>query len=207
MTDFEQARTQLVETLRAERIDDETVLDAMAAVPRHRFVPESEREHAYEDRPLSIGSGQTISAPHMVAMMAALLDLRPDDRVLEIGTGCGYHAAVTAELVGPEHVYSVEYHEALADRASETLADTGYGDVSVRTGDGKEGWEGYAPYDCAYLTCAAPEFPSAVVEQVRPDGTVLAPIGRHDQRLVLGQRRADSLDREDHGRVRFVPLQ
>jgi len=208
MTDPERARERLVDRLRGERVDDEAVLSAMAAVPRHRFVPESRRKNAYADRPLPIGEGQTISAPHMVAIMADLLDLRGGDRVLEIGTGCGYHAAVTAELVGAENVYSVEYHEELAERARETLAATGYDDVSVRAGDGKQGWAEHAPYDRAYLTCAAPELPEAVVEQVRPGGLILAPVGSGSQRLVRARRNADgSLDRETHGRVRFVPLQ
>jgi protein-L-isoaspartate(D-aspartate) O-methyltransferase len=208
MTDWAQARDRMVERLRGNRVDDEAVLAAMNSVPRHRFVPEDARDSAYADRPLPIGAGQTISAPHMVAVMADLLMLREGDRVLEIGTGCGYHAAVTAELVGSGNVYSVEYHEELAEQARERLAGTGYGAVSVRAGDGKQGWEEYAPYDRAYLTCAAPELPAAVVEQVRPGGVVLAPIGSGTQRLVRARRRPDgSLSRESHGRVRFVPLQ
>jgi protein-L-isoaspartate(D-aspartate) O-methyltransferase len=207
MGDYEAARRQLVERL-DDRVSDPDVLDAMRAVPRHRFVPEGRRDSAYADRPLRIGQGQTISAPHMVAIMADLLNLREGDRVLEIGTGCGYHAAVTAELVGADGVYSVEYHDELAERARENLAATGYGDVSVRAGDGKKGWAEGAPYDRAYLTCAAPELPPAVVEQVRPGGLILAPVGSGTQRLVRARRNADgSLDRETHGRVRFVPLQ
>ena len=207
--DFEAARERLVEHLVDRgQIDDKRVLDAMAAVPRHEFVPESRRQAAYQDTPLPIGKGQTISAPHMVAVMADLLDLRPGNDVLEIGTGCGYHAAVTAELVGPERVSTVEYHESLAERARQRLAELGYEDVSVRAGDGKQGWPKRAPYDRAYLTCAAPEFPESVVEQVRPGGYLLAPIGRHRQTLVRARHRADeSLDREDHGGVRFVELQ
>ena len=206
---FEAARERLVEHLANRgRIDDKRVLDAMAAVPRHEFVPESRRQAAYRDTPLPIGEGQTISAPHMVAIMADLLDLRPGDDVLEVGTGCGYHAVVTAELVGPEHVSTVEYHDSLAEQARQRLTELGYEDVSVRAGDGKEGWLERAPYDRAYLTCAAPEFPEAVVEQVRPGGYLLAPIGRDRQTLVRARRRADgSLDSEDHGGVRFVELQ
>ncbi|WP_225332976.1 protein-L-isoaspartate(D-aspartate) O-methyltransferase [Halomicrobium urmianum] len=205
--DFAARRGELVERL-AERVDDEDVLAAMRAVPRHEFVPEDRRGNAYADRPLPIGGGQTISAPHMVAMMAELLDLREGDAVLEVGTGCGYHAAVTAELVGDEGVYTVEYRESLAEDARERLADLGYEGISVRVGDGKEGWEAHAPYDRAYLTAAAPEFPGPVVEQVRPGGLLLAPIGTGRQRLVRARKRADGeLDRDSHGAVRFVRLQ
>lgn len=209
MTDWEERREALVDRLaERESIEDDRVLDAVSSVPRHEFVPDHERLDAYADRPLPIAEGQTISAPHMVAIMAELLDLRPGDEVLEIGTGCGYHAAITAEIVGPENLDSVEYHETLAEQARDQLADVGYGDVSVRAGDGKEGWPEHAPYDRAYLTCAAPEFPDAVVEQIRPEGRLLAPIGRGRQTLVRARKRADgSLARERHGGVRFVELQ
>lgn len=209
--EFETRRANLVERLvKRGDIERDATAEALRAVPRHAFVPEGRRDAAYEDRPLPIGSGQTISAPHMVAVMLDLLALEPDDAVLEIGTGCGYHAATVAEVVGPEHVFSVEYHGELADRARERLADAGYGDVSIRAGDGHEGWAEHAPYDAAYLTCAAEEFPSAVVEQVRPGGRVLAPLDRGGiaQELVLGRRRADgSLETETNGGVRFVPMQ
>jgi protein-L-isoaspartate(D-aspartate) O-methyltransferase len=198
----------MVEQLASRNDLSEATLAAMGAVPRHEFVPERQREDAYRDTPLPIGEGQTISAPHMVAIMTDLLDLRAEEAVLEIGTGCGYHAAVTAELVGAENVYTVEYHDHLAQEARETLARTGYGAVSVRAGDGKQGWPAHAPYDRAYLTCAATDFPQAVVEQVRPGGVVLGPLGDRRQTLVRARRRADgSLDRSDHGGVRFVPLQ
>lgn len=200
-------RDRLLEGLR-RRIDDPDVIEAMAAVPREEFVPGSQRASAYADRPLPIGEGQTISAPHMVAIMAELLDLEPGQTVLEIGTGCGYHAAVTAELVGPEHVYSVEYHESLADDARRRLAELGYEGISIRAGDGHEGWAEHAPYDRAYMTCAAPEFPDAVVEQVRPGGVVLGPLGAGHQTLVRAIKREDgTLERESHGGVRFVRMQ
>jgi len=207
--DPEEARSKLVDSLRQRgRVTDEAVLDAMRAVPRHEFVPEHRRSAAYRDTPLPIGQDQTISAPHMVAIMADLLDLAGGDELLEVGTGCGYHAAVTAELVGSHSVYSVEYHDRLAEAARERLDRLGYGDVSVRAGDGRKGWPEHAPYDRAYLTCAAADFPDAVVEQVRPGGVLLAPIGTHRQTLVKARRRADgSLDREDHGGVRFVEMQ
>jgi len=207
---FEVERDRMVEDLAAREDLDESPLAAMRAVPRHEFVPPSRRDRAYDDRPLPIGNDQTISAPHMVASMVDQLDLDPDESVLEIGTGCGYHAAVTAEVVGAENVYSVEYHDSLAERACERLADLGYGDVSIRAGDGHGGWPDHAPYDAAYLTCAASAFPEAVVEQARPGGRLLGPIdaGAGAQRLVYARRRADgSLDREPRGRVRFVPMQ
>jgi len=207
--DWAARRATMVDALRESgRVTDEAVLDALGTVPRHEFLPEGKRHAAYEDTPLPIGDGQTISAPHMVAVMADLLDLRADDDTLEVGTGCGYHAAVTAELVGAEHVYSVEYHERLAQRARRRLARLGYGDVSIRVGDGAEGWAAHAPYDRVYLTCAAPELPEPVVEQTRPGGLLLAPLGDHRQTLVRARRREDgSLDREDHGGVRFVTMQ
>jgi len=206
--DWAAERASMVDRLvDAGRIDDERVAAALRAVPRHEFVPEPRREHAYADRPLPIGDDQTISAPHMVGIMAELLALSPGESLLEVGTGCGYHAAVTAELVGAEHVHSVEYSEPLAERARDTLARLGYGDVSVRVGDGREGWPEHAPYDAAYLTCAAPEFPPAVVEQVRPEGRLLAPIGTRNQTLVAARRRPDgSLAQTDHGGVRFVRM-
>ncbi|WP_128223950.1 protein-L-isoaspartate(D-aspartate) O-methyltransferase [Halobacteriaceae archaeon SHR40] len=205
--DFDKKRDQLVERLETHRNLGDRTLDAIREVPRHEFVPASKRSAAYNDAPLPIGEGQTISAPHMVAIMAELLELKAGDEVLEIGTGCGYHAAVTAELVGPEHVYSVEYHSSLAERARETLQRTGYGEVSVRTGDGREGWSECAPYDRSYLTCAADTFPESLREQVRTGGIILGPLRDGGQRLVKGVVQSDgTLERETHGRVRFVPL-
>jgi protein-L-isoaspartate(D-aspartate) O-methyltransferase len=208
-------RGRLVDQLlERDSLDSETER-AMRAVPRHAFVPESKREAAYEDRPLPIGEGQTISAPHMVAIMTDLLDLSAGDRVLEIGTGCGYHAAVTAEIVGPGKVCSVEYHDSLARDAGDNLRRVGAGDISIRVGDGREGWEAHAPYDRVYLTCAAEEFPRPVRNQVAVDGIVLGPVERsglsitgNGQVLVRARKQADgSLDPETHGGVRFVPLQ
>ncbi|PSP78372.1 protein-L-isoaspartate O-methyltransferase [Halobacteriales archaeon QS_1_68_20] len=208
-TDVEDARRRLVERLQRQgRLGDGAVADAMRAVPRHEFVPEGRQDDAYADRPLPIGQGQTISAPHMVATMVDLLDAERGDEVLEIGTGCGYHAAVTAEVVGPENLYTVEYHAALADSARDTLADLGYGEVHVRVGDGHEGWPEHAHYDAAYLTAAPAAIPPKVVEQVRPGGVVLAPVGEGRQRLVRTTVGDDGIvDREDHGGVRFVRMQ
>jgi len=206
--EYREKREALVDRLRRRRrIDDESTAAALRAVPRHEFVPEDRRSEAYADRPLPIGDGQTISAPHMVAIMVDALDLGPGDEVLEIGTGCGYHAAVTAEVVGPENVFSVEYSRKLAERTRERLDRLGYGAVSIRVGDGHRGWSAHANYDAAYLTCAATAFPEDVVDQVRPSGRLLAPIGTTRQTLVLADKREDgTLDREDRGGVRFVRM-
>jgi len=207
-TDWDRRRAELIEALRARDRISERALDALAAVPRQAFVPERRREAAYADRPLPIGAGQTISAPHMVAIMIDRLELAPGLDVLEIGTGCGYHAAVTAEIVGAEHVYSVEYHADLAERARQRLDDLGYGGISITVGDGHDGWPEHAPYDRAYLTCAAAEIPPALLAQLRPDGIFLGPIGTGRQTLVRARKRADgAVERDSFGGIRFVEMQ
>lgn len=181
--------------------------EAIRTVPRHAFIPEDRRHEAYADRPLPIGDGQTISAPHMVATMVDLLALNRGNRVLEIGTGCGYHAAVTAEVVGPTNVYTVEVSEPLATAARERLRDLGYGDIVVHVGDGAEGLPAHAPYDASYLTCASADIPAAIIEQVNPGGRIVAPIGSVVQELVLATVNEDgSVDQEYHGGVRFVQM-
>lgn len=204
---FEAARERLVESLvDAGRIEHPSTIDALRTVPRHEFVPESRHEDAYLDRPLPIGSGQTISAPHMVGIMCDLLALEQGDRVLEIGTGCGYHAAVTAEIVGDDNVYTVEHVEELATAARSRLDRLGYGGVNVRVGDGWAGWPAHAPYDGAYLTCAPPELPETLVEQLRVGARLIGPIGTDTQTLVEAVRTDDGIDRTTHGGVRFVPM-
>ncbi|MEZ3163718.1 protein-L-isoaspartate(D-aspartate) O-methyltransferase [Halorubrum sp. RMP-47] len=200
-------RRDLVSALRRRLDASERTLSAIGAVPRHEFVPETHRESAYADRPLPIGHDQTISAPHMVAVMTDLLGVERGDRVLEVGTGCGYHAAVVAEVVGPGNVFSAERVPDLAADARERLDRLGY-DVTVAAADGREAFADEAPFHAAYLTCAAPEaVPDAIVDRVRPGGRVVAPVadgGR--QRLVRLTVRDDGVDREDHGGVRFVPM-
>ncbi len=207
--DHARARSRLVDQLRRRTDVSERTLAAVEAVPRHEFVPRGHRSVAYDDRPLPIGHGQTISAPHMVAIMTDLLGIDDGDRVLEIGTGCGYHAAVTAEVVGPGNVFSVEYVPELAEATRERLDRLGY-DVDIRVGDGREGWPSAGPFDASYLTCAAADgVPEPIIQGTRPGGVIVAPVGGEgSQRLVRLTVRGDGgFDREDHGGVRFVPLQ
>ena len=205
--EFETRRERMVESLvDSDRIERDSTVEAMETVPRHEFVPEGRRDDAYADRPLPIGADQTISAPHMVGIMCDLLELEEGETVLEVGTGCGYHAAVTAEVVGDGNVYSVEYVDRLAGAARERLADLGY-DVAVRVGDGHEGWPDHAPYDAAYLTCATASLPDAVVEQLRTGGRLVAPVGTASQTLVWATKTGGGLRRESHGAVRFVRMQ
>ncbi|PAU85220.1 protein-L-isoaspartate O-methyltransferase [Halorubrum salipaludis] len=206
--DHEAARRELVARLRRRLDVDERTLAAIEAVPRHAFVPERHRSRAYADRPLPIGHDQTISAPHMVAVMTDLLDVESGDKVFEVGTGCGYHAAVVAEVVGPGNVYSVEYVPELAEAARDRLRRLGY-DVTVRAGDGRTAFPEEAPFDAAYLTCAPSDgVPDRIVDRVRTGGRVVAPVGRAGaQRLVRLTVGHEGLDREDHGGVRFVPMQ
>lgn len=204
--DFETARDRMVDRLLDRgSVQRESTERALRSVPRHEFVPEPQRRNAYTDRPLPIGHEQTISAPHMVAVMTDLLELDPGEEVLEIGTGCGYHAAVAAEIVGRGNVYSVEYVAEHAETARERLEQLGY-DVHVRQGDGYRGWPEHAPYDAAYLTCAPPEVPDALLDQVREGGFVVGPVGSGHQELVRLHVRADAVERESHGGVRFVPM-
>ena len=204
--DVTAARMRLIDRLvRQGYAEHDHTEAALRAVPRHEFVPAGRRASAYADRPLDIGNGQTISAPHMVALMTDLLHLERGHRVLEVGTGCGYHAAVTAEVVGPGNVYSVEYDADLAAGSRERLDRLGY-DVAVRRGDGHEGWAAHAPYDRAYVTCSPRTIPQAVVDQVATGGRIVSPEGDRTQRLVVLERTETGVERTTHGRVRFVPM-
>jgi len=187
-------------------ITDAAVLAAIARVPRHRFVPPEWQEHAYEDRPLPIGHGQTISQPFIVALMTELLELTPASKVLEIGSGCGYQTAILAELAG--EVYSVEYVPELSQRAAETLVGLGYTNVHLRVGDGWQGWPEHAPYDGVIVTAAAAEWPLPLVEQLAAGGRILIPIGPAgwDQFLWQGVKKGGELHKRRISPVRFVPL-
>ena len=183
------------------------VLAALAAVPRHVFLPEVLRPVAYINRPLPIGHEQTISQPFIVALMTDLLDLRARDRVLEIGTGSGYQAAVLGQLV--QQVYTLEIIPALADQARQRLQALGYDNIELRLGDGQSGWPEKAPYDAILVTAAAPDIPPALIRQLKPGGRLLIPIGpRHGhQNLLLARKEADGhLSRQNLLPVIFVPL-
>jgi protein-L-isoaspartate(D-aspartate) O-methyltransferase len=186
-------------------VADERVLAAIAAVPRERFVPPSERDRAYENSALTIGCGQTISQPLVVARMSELLAPRPGDRVLDVGTGSGYHAAVLARLAG--HVWSIERHGRLSRRAARSLRDAGIDNVTLVVGDGTRGLPDAAPFDAINVAAAgSAEALSELEAQLAPGGRLVAPVSGEQQRLVMTTRTAAGLVRELFEEVRFVPL-
>lgn len=190
--------------IRARGIRDERVLDAMARVPRHRFVLPDDIEAAYGDHPLDIGHGQTISQPYIVAFMTEALQIGPEARVLEIGTGSAYQTAVLAEIA--REVYSIEIVEAHAERARELLRTLGYTNVQLRVGDGYLGWPEAAPFDGIIVTAAADDVPLPLVEQLAPGARLVIPVGRGDQDLLVLTRTEEGLREEQRLAVRFVPL-
>lgn len=185
-------------------ITDKTVLDAMLKVRRHLFVPSGMQSHAYADHPLSIGHGQTISQPYIVAYMTQAAGLRKTDKVLEIGTGSGYQAAILAEIA--REVFSVELIGALADSAAKRLKDLGYTNITVKQGDGYQGWAEHAPFDAIIVT-AAPEFiPQKLVEQLRVGGRMVIPVGSFFQELYLITKTESGVDKTRLLPVQFVPM-
>ena len=204
--EFEASRLTMVrEQMAARGVRDAAVLNAMRTVPRHLFVPPPLRTMASGDYPLSIGYGQTISQPYIVAFMSELLDLRPQHRVLEIGTGSGYQAAVLSLLA--KEVYTIEIVPALARGSAALLKQLGYANVSVREGDGYQGWREQAPFDRIILTAAPPEVPKPLTDQLKPGGRLVAPVGAGYQELVVIDKRADgTLQRRSSIPVRFVPM-
>jgi len=212
-TRFARLRMNMVEEQIARPPDyrtpvrDSRVLRAMRTVPRHLFVRPSDRDLAYGDHPIPIGYGQTISQPYIVALMTEMLDVRPEHRVLEVGTGSGYQAAVLSGLVG--EVYTVEIVEALGSRAQERLERLGYDNVRVRLADGYFGWKEHAPFDRIVVTCAAPLVPPPLIRQLRPGGRMCIPVGGQYavQYLTLVEKAADGrVTMEKMLPVRFVPL-
>ena len=200
-------RERMVEMqLRAREIVSPEVLRALGAVPRHAFVRPEDEPFAYEDRPLAIGEGQTISQPYIVALMTQLLHPSARHRVLEIGTGSGYQAAVLAEIVN--HVFSVELSETLARDARRRLAALGYANVTIRCGDGHEGWAEHAPFDGIIVTCAAEEVPPALLWQLAHGGRLVIPLGPRwrYQTLWVMERRGEQIESRQFGQVVFVPF-
>ena len=206
-SDYDQLRSQMVEfQLRSRGIKDRRVLEVIGLVPREEFVPEEQRPHAYEDRPLPIGEGQTISQPYIVALMTELLDVERGDTVLEIGTGSGYQAAVLAELT-PD-VCTIEIVPALAERAAKTLARLGYDSVEVKAGDGYLGWPEHAPFDGIIVTCAPEDVPQPLQDQLAEGGRMVIPVGSQAtyQRLYVLTKEGGKLKQREVIPVSFVPM-
>ncbi len=202
---YEEERQRMVDQLRRLGVRKE-VLEAMKRVKRHMFVPPEMRDQAYGDYPLPIGGGQTISAPHMVAMMCDYLDLKEGHKVLEIGAGSGYHAAVIAELVGKDGcVYTVERLPSLVEYSRRNLRAAGYTNVMVVQGDGSLGLPEHAPFDRICVTCAAPDVPPPLLEQLKRDGKMVIPIGRYIQVLYLVEKK-NGIEKRSKSEVVFVPL-
>jgi protein-L-isoaspartate(D-aspartate) O-methyltransferase len=205
-TDVDTARRQrMVDSqIRARGITDAAVLDAMRTVPRHRFVPDSLHPYAYSDGPLRIGHGQTISQPYIVALMTSLIEPKPSMKVLEIGTGSGYQAAILAECVGD--VYTIEIVPELGKSATRLLGDLGYENIHTRIGDGFDGWPEHAPFDGVVVTAAPEKIPQPLLDQLAVGGRLVIPVGRGSQDLVLVTRTKDGYDRQSVTPVRFVPM-
>jgi len=203
---FERERQRMVEEqILGRGISDERVLKAVRKVPRHEFLPEAMRGNAYVDQALPLGEGQTMSQPYMVALMTELLKLGGTERVLEIGTGSGYQAAVLAELC--EKVYTVERIKVLADKARATLDRLGYRSVALKVYDGTYGWKEMSPFDAIVVTAGAPHVPDALVEQLREGGTMVIPVGdRYGQRLIKMVKTAGGVISEQSVPCVFVPL-
>ena len=199
------ARQLMVQQQIASRgIRDQRVLEAMRKVPRHLFVPSQMQPYAYMDNPLPIGYEQTISQPYIVGFMTEALKLKPGDRVLEIGTGSGYQAAVLSQLV--REVYSIEIVEPLATEAAGRLRGLGYSNIMVRVGDGYRGWLEAAPFDAIMVTAAPDRVPQPLLDQLAPDGRLILPVGKYFQSLILIQRTGKGFKRENLLPVRFVPM-
>ncbi|MBM4137078.1 MAG: protein-L-isoaspartate(D-aspartate) O-methyltransferase [Nitrospira sp.] len=200
-------RQMMVENdIKARGIKDKKVLEVMGKIPRHLFVDEKLKDRAYEDYPLPIGEGQTISQPYVVALMTEALRLKKTDRVLEVGTGSGYQAAVLAEIV--KEVCTIEIRKSLADMAAKRLKDHGYKNVKVKFADGYFGWEEYAPFDAIIITAAANHIPPPLIKQLKEGGRLIIPLGStvYYQTLTLATKRKGELDVEQMGGVAFVPM-
>lgn len=190
--------------IEARGIRDRQVLDSLASVPRHEFLPESKWHEAYEDHPVWIGDGQTMSQPYIVALMSELLELDGDEKILEIGTGSGYHAAVLSRVAA--QVFTIEIRASLADQARRKLTELGYDNVEFRVGDGYRGWPEAAPFDGIILTAAPREVPPPLIEQLAVGGRLVAPVGEYFQDLIVITRGEDGVTQRKVAPVRFVPM-
>ena len=199
-----QRGSMVSQQIAARGISDELVLKAMGKVRRHEFVPDNMKAYAYEDRPLPIGEDQTISQPYIVALMTETLDLKGNEKILEIGTGSGYQAAILGEIVA--EVYTIEIVESLAKTAEERLRGLGYENITVRFGDGYKGWEEHAPFDGVIVTCAPDHVPQPLVDQLKIGGRMVIPVGDQFQELVLLVKTEDGMERKSVAPVRFVPM-
>ncbi|MBI4651036.1 protein-L-isoaspartate(D-aspartate) O-methyltransferase [Candidatus Desantisbacteria bacterium] len=198
-------REDMVEFIKQRGIKDEKVLDVMRKVKRHLFVPESMVENAYVNDPLPIGEGQTISQPYIVAFMTEVLNVKPDEKVLEIGTGSGYQAAILSELA--KEVYTIEIIEVLGKKAEKTLKDLGYKNVKVKIGDGYKGWIEYAPYDVIIVTCAPDRIPEPLVKQLKDGGRMIIPVGEsYNQELIMIEKINGIVSQKGVLPVIFVPM-
>ena len=203
---YERKRRRLVDRMREKGIEDPRVLQAVQAVPRDRFVPESIRSRSYDDSALPIGHGQTISQPSLQALYLQVLEVGPNDKVLEVGAGSGYQTALLAEVAA--NVYAVERLPELTQRARAVLDELGYQNIALVTKDGTTGWSRYAPYDAILVAAASPDVPDALVDQLAPGGRLLIPVGdRGTQELTLVQKNEDgTLERRGITQCVFVPL-
>ncbi len=207
MVDYDRERAELVKSIERRGIRDKRVIDALLKVPRHLFVPEYIRDSAYDDRPLPIGYGQTISQPYIVALMTEALELPEEAKVLEIGTGSGYQAAILAEIA--KEVYTVERIPELLERARKLLVDKlGYKNIKFKLGDGTEGWQEHAPYDAIIVTAAAPKVPEPLVEQLKEGGVLVIPVGSELTQELLRIRKlpGGKIRKENLGGCVFVKL-
>lgn len=202
--EFADQRRKLVELLKSRGLKKKPVLDALLKVPRHKFVPASHRNLAYEDRALPIAHEQTISQPYIVGYMTEAADIAPGERVLEIGTGSGYQAAVLAELA--KEVYSIEIVPSLADNARNLLRELGYKNVQVKTGNGYLGWPEHAPFDAIIVTAAPDEVPQTLVDQLAVGGTMVVPVGSQFQEMVIITRSEAGVVERRTIPVAFVPM-
>lgn len=205
-TDYKILRENMVDCqIKARGTNDEKILKSMREIPRHLFVPEKQRSYAYEDFPIPIGEGQTISQPHIIALMTEMLQLKGNEKVLEIGTGSGYQAAILSQIA--KEVYTVEKIEPLGLKAERLFKELGYENIKVKIGDGTEGWSEYAPYDGIIVTAGSPQIPKPLIEQLSENGRIVIPTGdSFSQDLIVGEKIKGKLIKRTICGCVFVPL-